>query len=100
MKHIKRLFFGLIGLMLCSFTTSFAATDYITWDMPTPYPDKIFHTQNIIEFAADIKQLTDGKLAIKVHSTRSLFKHPEIKNAVRGGQVQIGELFLIIWIDT
>jgi TRAP-type C4-dicarboxylate transport system substrate-binding protein len=65
-----------------------------TWDMPTPYPDATFHTVNIIQFAEDVKQATGGKLEIKVHSAGSLFKHPEIKNAVRGGQVPIGEFFL------
>ena len=64
------------------------------WDMPTPYPDANFHTQNIMQFAEDVKKATDGGLEIKVHSNGSLFKHPEIKNAVRGGQVPIGE-FLI-----
>ena len=33
-------------------------------------------------------------MKIKIHSAGSLFKHPEIKNAVRGGQVPIGEFFL------
>jgi len=94
MKQIKPLVIGLAGLLFFGFTSSFAATDYVTWDMPTPYPDKTFHTQNIIEFADQVKQLTDGRLAIKIHSAGSLFKHPEIKNAVRGGQVQIGEFFL------
>lgn len=65
-----------------------------TWDMPTPYPDKTFHTQNIIEFAKDVETATGGALTIKVHSAGSLFKHPEIKNAVRGGQVPVGEFFL------
>jgi len=65
-----------------------------SWDMPTPYPDKTFHTVNIIEFADDVKQATGGKLEIKIHSAGSLFKHPEIKGAVRGGQVPIGEFFL------
>jgi TRAP-type C4-dicarboxylate transport system substrate-binding protein len=65
-----------------------------TWDMPTPYPDKTFHTQNIAAFADDVKAATDGALEIKIHSAGSLFKHPEIKNAVRGGQVPIGEFFL------
>lgn len=65
-----------------------------TWDMPTPYPDKTFHTQNIIEFAKDVETATGGALKIKVHSAGSLFKHPEIKNAVRGGQVPLGEFFL------
>jgi len=65
-----------------------------TWDMPTPYPDKTFHTQNIAAFAEDVAKATDGQLTIKIHSAGSLFKHPEIKNAVRGNQVPIGEFFL------
>lgn len=64
------------------------------WDMPTPYPDATFHTQNIQTFAQDIDKATDGKLKITVHSAGSLFKHPEIKNAVRSGQVPIGEFFM------
>jgi TRAP-type C4-dicarboxylate transport system substrate-binding protein len=65
-----------------------------TWDMPTPYPDKTFHTENIIQFAQDVEKATNGELKIKIHSAGSLYKHPEIKNAVRGGQVPIGEFFL------
>ncbi|MBP5857745.1 TRAP transporter substrate-binding protein [Marivibrio halodurans] len=65
-----------------------------SWDMPTPYPDATFHTQNIMQFAEDVKEATDGALEITVHSAGSLFKHPEIKNAVRSRQVPIGEFFL------
>lgn len=65
-----------------------------TWDMPTPYPDATFHTQNIIQFAEDVAEATNGELTINVHSAGSLFKHPEISRAVRSGQVPIGEFFL------
>lgn len=65
-----------------------------TWDMPTPYPDKTFHTVNISEFAKDVEAATNGALKIKVHTGGSLFKHPEISKAVRGGQVPVGEFFL------
>jgi TRAP-type C4-dicarboxylate transport system substrate-binding protein len=65
-----------------------------SWDMPTPYPDATFHTVNIHQFADDVKAATGGALEIKVHSAGSLFKHGDIKNAVRGGQVPIGEFFL------
>ena len=65
-----------------------------TWDMPTPYPDKTFHTQNIAAFAKEVEKVTGGELMIKIHSAGSLYKHPEIKNAVRSGQVPIGEFFL------
>lgn len=65
-----------------------------TWDMATPYGDATFHTQNIRQFAEDVKEATDGKVEIVVHSGGSLFPHPEIKNAVRSGQIPIGEFFL------
>ncbi|HHB82424.1 MAG TPA: C4-dicarboxylate ABC transporter substrate-binding protein [Devosia sp.] len=65
-----------------------------SWDMPTPYSDKVFHTANIIEFADEVAAATDGAMTITVHSAGSLFKHPDIKNAVRSQQVPIGEFFL------
>jgi TRAP-type transport system periplasmic protein len=64
------------------------------WDMPTPYPDATFHTQNIKQFAEDVDKATGGKLKITVHSAGSLFKHPDIKNAVRSAQVPAGEFFM------
>ncbi|CUI91178.1 TRAP transporter substrate-binding protein [Cognatishimia activa] len=69
-----------------------AAAD--TWDMPTPYGDATFHTQNISQFATDVAAATDGALEITVHSGGSLFPHGEIRNVVRSGQVPIGEFFL------
>jgi TRAP-type transport system periplasmic protein len=65
-----------------------------TWDMPTPYPDGNFHTQNIRQFADEIKTATKGAVDIKVHSGGSLLKAGEIKRAVQSGQVQIGEILL------
>ncbi len=65
-----------------------------SWNMPTPYPDKTFHTVNIVKFADDLSAATNGSLSIKVHSAGSLFKHADISKAVRSGQVPIGEFFL------
>jgi TRAP-type C4-dicarboxylate transport system substrate-binding protein len=84
-------------LAVAAIALAFAASPALAqtkWDMPTPYPDANFHTQNIMQFAADVAKATNGQLEIKVHSNGSLFKHPEIKNAVRGGQVPIGEFLL------
>lgn len=72
------------------FATS--ASAQTKWDMPVPYGDTNFHTQNIAQFAEDVKTATDGGLEITVHSNGSLFKHPDIKNAVRQGLAQIGEV--------
>ncbi|MCR4266067.1 TRAP transporter substrate-binding protein [Nitratireductor sp. ZSWI3] len=71
---------------------STAAGAQTKWDMPVPYGDTNFHTQNIVQFADDVKTATDGGLEITVHSNGSLFKHPDIKNAVRQGLAQIGEI--------
>ncbi|MCY0147891.1 TRAP transporter substrate-binding protein [Hoeflea sp. G2-23] len=90
MKHTLALTLA-AGMLAATFSIPALSAD---WDMPTPYPDGTFHTVNINEFADDIKKATDGGLNITVHSAGSLIKHGEIKNAVRGGQVQIGEFFL------
>jgi TRAP-type C4-dicarboxylate transport system substrate-binding protein len=65
------------------------------WDMPTAYPANNFHTENIQQFANDVEKATAGKLKITVHANASLFKAPEIKRAVQGGQAQIGEILLV-----
>ena len=65
------------------------------WDLPTAYPATNFHTENIMQFAADVEQASGGKLKIQVHPNAALFKAPEIKRAVQGGQAQAGEILLV-----
>ena len=70
---------------------SFAQTN---WDMPTPYGDTVFHTQNIAAFADDVREATDGSLDITIHSAGSLFAHGQIKDSVRRGLAPIGEVLI------
>jgi len=72
--------------------TSFAQTK---WDLPNAYPTSNYHTENLIQFASDVDKATGGKLKITVHANAALFKAPEIKRAVQGGQAQIGEILLV-----
>ncbi|MDE2606486.1 MAG: TRAP transporter substrate-binding protein [Burkholderiales bacterium] len=65
------------------------------WDLPAAYPEGNFHTENLVQFAKDVEKLSNGKLKITVHANASLFKAPEIKRAVQGGQAQIGEILLV-----
>lgn len=64
------------------------------WDLPAGYPATNFHTVNLSDFASDIDKATGGKLKITVHANGALFKAPEIKRAVQGGQAQAGEILL------
>src|SRR5215218_5752579 len=65
------------------------------WDLPAGYPASNFHSENLVQFASDVDKATAGKLKITVHPNASLFKAPEIKRAVQGGQAQIGEILLV-----
>jgi TRAP-type C4-dicarboxylate transport system substrate-binding protein len=67
----------------------------VKWDLPAAYAAGNFHTINLTEFAADVDKASGGKLKITVHANASLFKAPEIKRAVQGGQAQIGEVLLV-----
>jgi len=89
---MKRLpaFVAIVALTLA--LPAFAQTK---WDLPTAYPASNFHTENIQQFASDVDKATGGKLKITVHSNASLFKAPEIKRAVQGGQAQAGEILLV-----
>ncbi len=83
---------GIVAALAAGLATAAAAQ--IKWDMPTPYAATNFHTENIVQFAADVDKATGGKLRITVHPNASLFKANEIKRAVQGGQAQIGEIII------
>ena len=73
-------------------TPAFAQTK---WDLPAAYPATNYHSVNLQKFADAVKAGSGGKLEIVVHPGASLFKAPEIKRAVQGGQAQIGEILLV-----
>ncbi len=73
---------------------SFSTSAQTKWDLPAAYPATNFHSINLTQFAADVDKASGGKLKITVHAGASLFKAPEIKRAVQGGQAQIGEILL------
>ena len=64
----------------------------VKWDLASAYPATNFHTENLVQFANDVDKATGGKLKITVHANAALFKAPEIKRAVQGGQAQAGEI--------
>ena len=51
------------ALTLAGFAAASAETK---WDMPTPYGDGNFHTQNIAAFAEDVKDKTGGLFRLSV----------------------------------
>ena len=85
-----------LALALACFGSLLAGTAQAQtkWDLPAAYPASNFHTENLVQFAADVDKATAGKLKITVHANAALFKAPEIKRAVQGGQAQIGEILL------
>ncbi len=77
------------------FAVALPALAQTKWDLPSAYPASNFHTENIAKFAADVEKGSSGKLKIQLHPGASLFKAPEIKRAVQGGQAQAGEILLV-----
>ena len=90
---MKRRLFS-VTLAASALVLSLPATAQTKWDLPSAYPASNFHTVNLTAFANDVDKATGGKLKIMVHPGASLFKAPEIKRAVQGGQAQISEILL------
>ena len=90
------------SLLLAATLAALAATPaqaQTKWDLPAAYPSGNFHTNNLMLFAGEVKAATGGKVEITVHPNASLFKAPEIKRAVQGGQAQIGEILLVAYAN-
>ncbi|MBL0920445.1 MAG: TRAP transporter substrate-binding protein [Hydrogenophaga sp.] len=83
-----------LAFAAAAFAFGAAANAQTTWDLPAAYPATNFHSVNLATFASDVDKATGGKLKITVHPGASLFKAPEIKRAVQGGQAQAGEILL------
>jgi TRAP-type C4-dicarboxylate transport system substrate-binding protein len=81
----------LVAVLLPAWTRADTAT---RWDLPTAYPSTNYHTVNTAEFAAEVERASAGRLRITVHPGASLYRGNEIKRAVQGGQVEIGEFLL------
>ena len=83
-----------LGLALAAGLSATSAFAQTKWDLAAAYPATNFHTENVTQFANDVDKATGGKLKITVHANAALFKAPEIKRAVQGGQAQLGEILL------
>ena len=84
-----------IGLTALGMAASAQVSAQTKWDLASAYPPGNFHTKLLGEFASEIDKASGGKLKITVHPAASLFKAPEIKRAVQGGQAQAGEILLV-----
>jgi TRAP-type C4-dicarboxylate transport system substrate-binding protein len=82
-------------LFIAALLAAASAQAQTKWDLPAAYPASNFHSINLQDFANDVDKATAGKLKITVHPGASLFKAPEIKRAVQGGQAQMGEVLLV-----
>ena len=85
----------MLPVLAAALTATSMAQAQTKWDLPAAYPATNFHTENLVQFAADVDKLSGGKLKIQVHANASLFKANEIKRAVQGGQAPIGEVLLV-----
>jgi len=94
MKLTKRQLIASIACTAAAFSINSAQAQN-KWDLASAYAAGNFHTKLLGEFAGEVDKASQGKLKITVHANASLFKAPEIKRAVQGGQAQAGEILLV-----
>ena len=83
-----------LGLALACGLSAAPAMAQTKWDLAAAYPASNFHSENMAQLVADMDKTTGGVFKITLHANASLFKAPEIKRAVQGGQAQMGEILL------
>ena len=58
-----------------------------SWNLSAEQPDANYLTQNVRQFADEVKAATNGALEFKVQSNSVLLKRPEVKRGVQAGIV-------------
>ena len=90
--------FTLAALAVASFAALGLNPAYAVekWNMSVEQPDGNYIAGVAKDFAADVAKLSNGELEIKTHTNSVLFKRPELKRAVQGGQVQVGDVLISV----
>jgi len=96
MSAISRLACVAAATALAAVGVATSAAAQTIWNLPAAYSATNYHSENLVQFSADVAAATGDKLQIRVHPGASLFKAPEIKRAVATGQAQIGEVLISI----
>lgn len=81
-------------MVLAALAAASVAHAQTQWKLATGYRMESFHTQNIVQFAREVEQATQGALRIEVHPNNALFKLPDIPQAVQKADVQAGETIM------
>ncbi|WP_313084475.1 TRAP transporter substrate-binding protein [Pulveribacter sp.] len=92
---MQRRYLAALAVALAGAFSTPALLAQTKWDMAAAYPATNFHTENMAQFISDVDKASGGKLKITLHANAALFKAPEIKRAVQGGQAQLGEILLV-----
>ena len=66
----RQLVAGLAGTV--TLAAPLVARAQAAWDMPVPYTDGTYHTQNVRWWVEEIAKATDNGIKIQVHSNNSL----------------------------
>ena len=64
------------------------------WQLATGYGNGTFHTLNLLQFAKEVEQASQGQLHIEVRPNNTLVKLADIPKAVEDGRVQAGEAIM------
>ncbi|MBY0335591.1 MAG: TRAP transporter substrate-binding protein [Acetobacteraceae bacterium] len=76
-----------------------AAPAQTRWQAASGFAEGNYHTRNLRQFIAEVREATSGALDIQLHANGSLLPQPQIKRGVQQAQVQIGEILLTAYAN-
>jgi TRAP-type C4-dicarboxylate transport system substrate-binding protein len=65
--------------------------------MAGPLPASNFLTQNLVGFVKSVDKLSNGEFKLNLHVSGELIKPQETKQALRTGQIPIGQMYLYVY---
>lgn len=85
---------SVVALFMLIFSTPAFA---VKWEMAGPLPASNFLTQNLEAFVKSVDKLSNGNFKLNLHVSGELIKPQETKQALRTGQIPIGQMYLYVY---
>ncbi len=71
----------------------------VVWNLPHVAAPTYYHTKNLQAFAGKVKELSSGRMEIRVHPASSLYPGPELIPAVVDGRAEIAPVLAAYLTD-
>ncbi len=87
------------GVLFGFFSTAGAQQKTVVWNLPHVAAPTYYHITNLKAFAEKLKEISKGKMEVRIHPASSLYPQQELIPAVVDGRVEVAPILSSYLVD-